>query len=158
MPSFTDRHPNTVHGRVLLALLCAPLVLLVACGRADSNATEVVDSPSRTIHTEVGMAPGGGTVVTVDDIRIEVARDVSLKLPMGVSLEISEEGEDGERREVVGTSENDGILIDGEELQIVDGVLMIGTVDHGPVTLADLVEISKAGVNVRPRIGLSAAE
>jgi hypothetical protein len=140
-------HPDSDRGSAPRASWIAWLIVatwilfLVACGGAPDPETPTA---KRSLKIEIGKGSGGGTAITWNDVRLEVARDVHLQVPMGIQMNITS----GEKRTVVSESSTSDVLVDDEVVDIVDGTLTIGGTDHGEVGPGDTVFIGAAGVVV----------
>jgi len=133
-----------------LVPLCLALPGVLACSRAPASAAPASNSlllfRSQGLSAELGCLPGGGSVLTLEGVRIEVGSDVSLELPLSIQVQIT--SADG--RSVLRNHEGSEILLDGDVLELRDGRLWIGDRDHGPVAAGDRVVIDGRGVRVEP--------
>ncbi len=111
----------------------------VACGQTTEASFE---STVYDIRVQVGAAPGGGSLIDWNGVRIEVARDVHLEVPMNISIS------DGDGTPIVSRSSGTGYRVDGQVLKLEGGHVFLGTTDHGAVASGDTVSISAAGVQV----------
>ena len=88
--------------RFHLGLVAAVTLPLLACGTAEN----VVQA--RDMHVEIGASPGGGTVVNMGGVRLEVQTDVKLTLPIGFKVHMRVDG-----RTYLENHDGPEILIDG---------------------------------------------
>jgi hypothetical protein len=142
-----DCHPDS-HRRsaprpswIAWLIVATWILFLVSCGGEPEPSTP---SARRNLKIQVGQGAEGGTAITWNDVRLEVARDVHLEVPMGIQMSITT----GEKRTVVSESDTSDVLVDGEVIDFTDGQLTIGGTDHGEVGPGDTVYISAAGVVV----------
>jgi len=80
--------------------------------------------------------------MTWNEVRIDVAGDVTLSMPEGFTISIAK----ADGHESVNNHDSPEILIDGEELDVKDRHVFLGGKDHGLVAEGFLARISKAGV------------
>jgi hypothetical protein len=111
--------------------------LLVACGGGSPEASPVTD-----LHIDVGSLPGGGSLILLEGVRIEVDSGVSLEVPLRIQLQMT--SADG--KSMVRSHEGSEILIEGKALVVAGGRLTLGDVDHGPVAAGDEVRVAPEGV------------
>jgi hypothetical protein len=123
-----------LHGIGAVAL---SLAVLAGCGE---EAPEVGGS----LRVEIGVPGTAGSVVTLDDVRIEVANDVELTTPFALEMEVRTAG--GEERSPI--RHGPELLVDGRALDVEGGRLVMGALEYGPVTSADAIVIDAAGVHV----------
>jgi len=138
-------------------LMMLSLVVLAACCSDSSGGGETTTKAGpRALSIKVGSGSGGSSLLEFNGVHVEVERSVTLSLPAGFTLNITE----GDGRAIIDQHTGPEVLVNGKVLDVVDGELFLGDESFGLMTSDDVVVIGGEGVKVNgdARVGRPAAD
>lgn len=116
------------------------IVVLAACGAEPETHPQ-----ANVVRVELGTLDGGGSIVTIDGVRIEIAGNTRLGIPKRLaSVEILRPDGAATVYSHAGTH----VLVEEEALRVLEGYLFVGSRSFGAVGASNQIQIVGAHVEV----------